>query len=152
MNMIFSSRDRLLAALNCETPDHSPCSFMIFGALHQGSASYLDFIKRQLDLGLDAFVELPVRPPQVRNDHYNLHGLPVSYHPEVWVEESVTQYTDEPDPLLRKIYHTPAGDLTAEVRQTADWRWGDHVPFLDDYLIPRSKKFLVEGPQDLAAF
>lgn len=149
---IFSSRDRLLAALNCETPDHPPCSFMIFGALHQRSQNYLKFIEQQLEMGLDAFVELPARSPQVQNDHYNLHGLPVSYHSEVWVEESITDFSDEPDPLMRKIYHTPAGDLTAEVRQTADWRWGDHIPFLDDYLIPRSRKFIVEGPQDLAAF
>ena len=125
---------------------------MIFGALHQSAASYLDFLQRQLALGLDAFVELPPRPPQVRNDHYNLHGLPVSFHPEVWEEESISQPVGGAAPLMHKIYHTPAGDLTAEVRQTADWRWGDHIPFLDDYLIPRSIKFIVEGPQDLPAF
>ena len=51
-----------------------------------------------------------------------------------------------------KTYHTPAGDLTTRVRQTEDWRWGDHVPFLDDYLIPRSIEFLVESDDDLAAF
>lgn len=152
MNKNFSSRDRMLAALNCETPDHPPCSFMIFGALHQNAASYLDFLERQLDLGLDAFVELPPRPPQVRNDHYNLHGLPVSYHPDVWEEEDISQPVNGAAPLIRKIYHTPAGDLTAEVRQTADWRWGGHIPLLDDYLIPRSIKFIVEGPQDLPAF
>jgi uroporphyrinogen decarboxylase len=37
------------------------------------------------------------------------------------------------------------------VRQTQDWPWGDHVPFLDDYLVPRSKKFLVTEPEDLEA-
>ncbi len=63
MNQTISSRDRMLAALNCETLDHPPCSFMLFGALHQSSASYLEFIKHQLNLGLDAFVELPPRPP-----------------------------------------------------------------------------------------
>jgi len=152
MNNTYSSRDRMLAALNCEAPDHPPCSFMIFGALHQSSASYLDFIQRQLALGLDVIVELPPRPPQVRNDHYNLHGLPVSFHPEVWEEEDISHPVGGAAPLMRKIYHTPAGDLTAEVRQTADWRWGDHIPFLDDYLIPRSIKFIVEGPQDLPAF
>jgi len=51
-----SSRDRMLAALNCQTPDHPPCSFMIFGALHQQANSYLDFIDDQLALGLDPFV------------------------------------------------------------------------------------------------
>jgi len=37
------------------------------------------------------------------------------------------------------------------VRQTEDWPWGDHVPFLDDYLVPRSKKFLVTAPEHLDA-
>jgi len=141
----------MLAALNCRVADHPPCSFMIFGALLQQSESYLDFVSRQLTLGLDAFVMLPPRPPIVRNDHYNLYGLPVSYSPKVTIEESVVHSSEEEIPLLVKTYHTPAGDLTTQVRQTQDWRWGDHVPFLDDYLIPRSKKFLVEGPEDLPA-
>lgn len=152
MNNTPSSRNRILAALNCQTPDHPPCSFMIFGALHQNSVTYLEFLENQMSLGLDVFVELPPRPPLVRNDTYNLHGLPVSFHPDVWVEEDITKPVGGAAPLMRKVYHTPAGDLTAEVRQTEDWRWGDHVPFLDDYLIPRSIKFVVEGPQDLAAF
>ena len=50
-----------------------------------------------------------------------------------------------------KEYHTPAGTLRAEVRQTPDWRWGDHVPFLDDYIVPRSRKFPVSGADDLPA-
>ncbi len=152
MAKTFSSRDRMLAALNCQTPDHPPCSFMIFGALHQRADSYLDFIERQLALGLDAFVMLPPRPPLVQNDHYNLHGLPVSYHPDVRIEEMIATPAGASEPLMTKVYHTPAGDLTTAVRQTEDWRWGDHVPFLDDYLIPRSKKFIVEGPDDLPAF
>ncbi|MBG0770638.1 MAG: hypothetical protein H0S82_02965 [Anaerolineaceae bacterium] len=152
MNHTMSSRERILAALNCTTPDHPPCSFMIFGALHQNSVTYLEFLENQLSMGLDVFVELPPRPPLVRNDIYNLHGLPVSFNPDVWEEESISKPVGGAAPLMRKIYHTPAGDLTAEVRQTEDWRWGDHVPFLDDYLIPRSIKFIVEGPQDLPAF
>jgi len=147
----MSSRERLLTALNCQTPDHIPCSFMIFGALLQRSNSYLAFIKHQMDLGLDATVMIPPRPPVVCNDHYNLYGLPVSYAPEVVIEEKKIQSADDAVPLLVKTYRTPAGDLSTQVRQTEDWRWGDHVPFLDDYLIPRSKEFIVKGPADLPA-
>ena len=147
-----TSRERVLAALNCETPDHPPCSFMIFGALLNQSATYLDFVQKQMDLGLDATVMLPSRPPAVRNDHYNLYGLPVSYAPEVQVEEALTHPKGEGVPVMVKTYRTPAGSLQTRVRQTEDWRWGDHVPFLDDYLIPRSIKFLVEEEQDLDAF
>lgn len=142
----------MLAALNCQEVDHPPCSFMIFGALLQSSESYLDFVDQQFALGLDAVVMLPPRQPVVRNDHYNLYGLPVSFSPKVTIEEEVIYPEGSSDPLMIKTYHTPAGDLMARVRHTEDWRWGDHVPFLDDYLIPRSEKFLVEDPDDLPAF
>ena len=56
---------------------------------------------------------------------------------------------DEHWPIMVKEYHTPAGTLRVKVRQTDDWRWGDHVPFLDDYIVPRSRKFLVTGSKDL---
>ncbi len=39
----------------------------------------------------------------------------------------------------------PRATLRTEVRQTEDWRYGNHIPFLDDYLSSRSLKFLVEG-------
>ena len=83
------------------------------------------------------------------NDFYNLYGLPVNYHPQVRVEEWVENRPQERYPILVKQYHTPAGTLRAEVRQTEDWRYGNHVPFLDDYLSSRSLKFLVEGIEDL---
>lgn len=117
-----SSRERMLTALDGETPDYPPCSFMLFGALLQKSSSYLDFIAKQQALGLDPYVMLPARPPVVVNDHYNLYGLPVSYAPEVTITEAVTQPPNEDTPILLKIYHTPAGDLRAIVRMTADWR------------------------------
>ncbi len=47
--------------------------------------------------------------------------------------------------MVQGVPHA-AGTLRAEVRQTEDWPWGDHVPFLDDFLSPRSRKFLVTGP------
>jgi uroporphyrinogen-III decarboxylase len=50
-----------------------------------------------------------------------------------------------------KEYTTPESILHTEVKQTDDWRWGDHVPFLDDYLVGRSRKFVVERIDDLAA-
>jgi hypothetical protein len=118
---------------------------MLFNGLKAESADYLDFIQRQLDLGLQPYVQIPPRPPVVVNDHYNLHGLPVSYHPDVTVREW------KAGDMLFKEYVTPAGTLRAEVRQDEEWRWGDHVPFLDDYVTNRSRKFIVDGPADLPA-
>jgi hypothetical protein len=147
----MSSRQRLLTALNGGKPETIPCSFMLFNGLKTESHDYLDFIQKQLDLGLDAYIQIPPRPLVVKNDHYNLHGLPVSYHPEVTVKEWKETQAGQQYPILVKEYHTPAGVLRAEVRQDDEWRWGDHVPFLDDYLVGRSNQFIVDGPAELDA-
>ena len=130
----------------------TPCSFMLFNGLKAECRDYLDFIQRQLDLGLQPYVQLPPRPPVVANDYYNLHGLPVSYHPAVTVREwKEAADAGLPEATLIKEYTTPAGVLRAEVRQDREWRWGDHVPFLDDYVTNRSRKFIVDGAADLPA-
>jgi len=122
---------------------------MLFKGLHSRSRSYLDFLEAQMALGLDTFVQLPPRAPRVNNDSYNLHGLPVSYDPRVQVTEWKENLPGEDLPILVKEYHTPAGNLRAEVRQTRDWPWGDHITLFDDYIEPRSRKFLVETVSDL---
>jgi hypothetical protein len=147
----MSSRERMLAAIESREPDHVPCSFMLYGALKSRTASYLEFIDRQMAMGLDTVIEIPPRQPVVVNDYYNLHGMPVHPGPDVLIEEWIERPPDEEVPVLVKEYKTPDGVLRAEVRKTHDWRWGDHVPFFDDYIIPRSKKFLVGGPEDLRA-
>lgn len=147
----ISSRQRMLAALDRREPDHAPCSFMLYKGLKSVCRDYVEFIERQVKMGLDTFVQLPPRPPVVVNDHYNLHGLPVSYDPRVEIAEWIEHPADEHWLIMVKEYRTPVGTLRAEVRQTDDWRWGDHVPFLDDYIVPRSRKFLVTQPEDLEA-
>ena len=149
--MSLTSRQRMLGAINHLQVDHPPCSFMLNNGLKSTCADYLEFIHKQIDLGLDTYVQIPPRPPVVINDSYNLHGLPVSYHHSVQIEEWIELLDHERYPVLFKEYHTPAGTLRAEVFQDDEWRWGDHVPFLDDYLETRSRKYLLTGPEDLAA-
>ncbi len=146
----WTSRERMQAALACQTPDHPPCAFMMYKGLKDRCADYRTFIGAQLDLGLDTVVELPPRPPVVVNDHYNLHGLPVSYDPLVHIREWKETKAGEDDVLVKE-YATPGGSLRVEVQKTSDWPWGDHVPFLDDRLVPSSRKYLVERPEDLEA-
>jgi hypothetical protein len=122
---------------------------MLFKGLLSRSRSTHEFLQAQLDLGLDVFVQLPLRLPDVKSDSYNLHGLPVSFDPRVHIQEWKEIQPAEALPVLVKSYLTPAGALRTEVRQTRDWPYGDHVPFLDDYLEPRSNKFLVETENDL---
>ena len=52
----------MLTALDCQTSDYSPCSFIIFGALYQRASAYLAFVEQQVAKGLDACVMLPPRP------------------------------------------------------------------------------------------
>jgi uroporphyrinogen-III decarboxylase len=144
-----SSRRRMLAALHCENSDSVPCCFMLYNALKEECHNYAEFIQRQVQMGLDAYVEVPMRPASVVNDYYNLHGLPVSYDERVEIHEWVERFAGEVCPILVKEYHTPAGILRSEVRQTEDWRWGEHTPFLDDYIVPRARKFIVKSPRDL---
>ncbi len=146
---MFTSRKRMLAAIDRKIVDHPPCSFMLFAGLWSVSVDYLSFIQSQLDMGLDAYVQIPPRPPGLINDYYNLHGLPVNYDPRVTIEEWVDHRPDQRYPVLVKVYHTPAGALRTEVVRTDDWRWGNHIPFLDDYLSSRSLKFLIESIPDL---
>ena len=53
--------------------------------------------------------------------------------------------------ILCREYDTPAGALCVEVRKSEDWPYGDHVPFIDDHMTPRSLKFIIEEPRDLEA-
>jgi hypothetical protein len=149
MNSTMTSRQRMLAALSCQSPDHTPCAFMLFKGLQTRSRNYMEFLQAQLDLGLDTVVQIPSRDPNVVNDHYNLHGLSVSYDPQVRVTEWKENLSGVDVPILVKEYHTPSGTLRAEVRQTRDWPYGDHLPLFDDYIEPRSRKFLVESDRDL---
>lgn len=147
----MSLRSDMIAALSCEVVDQVPLSFMLFKGLWAQSRSYLDFIQRQVDLGLNPYVQIPPRPPGILNDHYNLHGLPVNYHPDVNIKEWREDRPGDVTPMLVKEYITPAGVLSTEVKQTPDWPYGGHVPFLDDYLVPRSRKYLLDGITNLDA-
>ena len=151
MPATMSSRQRMLAALRRQEPDHVPCSFMIFGAVRPLSRDYAETIECQVAMGLDTFVQIPIRPPLWENDYRSLYGMPVSYDPSVRVKEWVERPHGERWPILIKEYHTPAGILRAEVRQTDDWPLGNHIPFLDDYVTPRSRKFIIESDRDVDA-
>jgi hypothetical protein len=135
--------------MDCQQPDHIPCAFMMYKGLKNKCADYRQFLEAQLALGLDTVVELPPRPPVVVNDHYNLHGLPVSYDPRVRIRERAEMVRGET--WLVKEYDTPDGTLRIEVPKSRDWPWGEHVPFLDDHIVPRARKYLVDQPDDLVS-
>lgn len=147
----LDSRARLLRALNHQEPDHIPCSFMSFTALRRRCQEDLyALVKAEQAMGLDSVLFIPTTPRPQRPDHPDLRGLPVRFHPAVetreWREDVPGDY-----PILHREYTTPAGKLQTSVRFTEDWPHGDHIPFVDDYQLPRALKTLITEAKELEA-
>lgn len=154
MATALSSRDRMLAAIGAETPDYVPCCFMLFGALRGQCSDQFEFVDRQLEMGLDAYVQLPMRPTRsirTESEHTDLYGLPLRFDPRVQVRNWREEPPDERYPLIHREYVTPSGTLHTAVSQTDDWPHGVRVPLFDDFVIPRARKHLITGPGDLPA-
>ncbi len=150
--MTLSSRERMLAALSCALVDYPPCCFMQFSGLEAKCNSQLQMAEQYLAWGMDAMIQVPPWLLTAGGDTADLRGLPVHFHPGVRVREWQEPAAEgERYRTLNKEYATPAGSLTTRINQTDDWPYGDHVPFLDDFNVPRAQKHLVTGAQDLAA-
>lgn len=150
----MSSRERMFAAIKGRETDYTPCSFMIFNGLRQTCRDQLEFVKRQIELGLDTFVGFPVRDTKrdrSQTEQGDLHGLPVRFAPEVKITEWREDKPGERYPILHRTYETPAGTLSTSVDKTEDWVQGDRVPIFDDFVIPRARKRLITGLDDLPA-
>lgn len=145
-----ASRERMLRALRREAADHVPCSFMSFTALRRRCHEDLyELVLAERAMGLDSFLFIPTAPRPERLDHPDLRGLPVRFAPEVSVKERREETRD--GAILHKEYTTPAGKLSTSVRLSDDWPHGDHIPFVDDYQIPRALKPLVTEVRELEA-
>lgn len=133
----MTSRERMLAALSCQEPDHIPLSFRGIAPLTVDVKNDRDWVERWLSFGLDPRIGLP---------------MPVDVKPDVVVREWKEHPAEERYPILCKEYVTSKGTLRTEVRQTGDWTEGDSISLYEaaaDLNVPRARKFLVEGPEDL---
>jgi uroporphyrinogen-III decarboxylase len=140
----MTSCERMLRALSLQSVDHVPCCFMSFSALRKRhNEDRYAVAKAERAMGLDAMLFIPSASRQERPDHPDLRGLPVRFPPDVRTRE----WRD--GDRLHKEYITPRGLLTTSVSFTEDWPHGDHIPFIDDYQVPRVLKPLVTGPEDL---
>lgn len=133
MRLNMSSRERMIGALECREVDYIPCSFMMFFNLTNKFKKQEESIKEEVKLGLDAAV--------------NVGTLEHSFHPDAkyseWVEKkNGIKY------FLRKL-ETPNGPLTQKVMQMNDWPNESFFPVFDDYIIPRTKEFLLKSERDL---
>lgn len=146
----MTSRQRLLRALEYQDVDHIPCCFMSFSIMrNKHHQDRFAAAKEELEMGLDPLLFIPSASRWQRRDHPDLRGLPVRMHPDV--KTRTWQEGDSLTGTLFKEYQTPAGGLTTFVRLSEDWPHGDHIPFVDDYQIPRAGKPLISSPGDLGA-
>jgi len=141
----------MLLALNHQEVRPIPCCFMSFTALRKRvNEDLVALVKAERAMGLDSFLFIPAAPRHQRLDHPDLRGLPVRFHPDVrvkeWKEEAENGFG-----TLHKEYHTPAGTLSTSVRLSEDWPHGDHIPFIDDYQVPRAQKPLITQEAELDA-
>ena len=142
----LTSRERMLRTINLQPADHIPCCFMSFTALRQRCQEDLyALVKAERRMGLDSVLFIPTAPRSQRVEHPDLRGLPVHFHPDVKVKEWRV------GEVLHKEYATPAGSLTTEVHLSADWPHGSHIPFVDDFQVPRALKPLITQPSELEA-
>jgi uroporphyrinogen-III decarboxylase len=147
----MTSRERLLRALSCDQGDHVPCCFMSFSALRKRhNEDMYALCRAELAMGLDSLLFIPAAGRPRRPDHPDLRGLPVRPAPEVATREW-REVDDGAREILHKEYITPAGALTTSVGLSEDWPHGDHIPFIDDYQIPRQIKPLVTEASELPA-
>jgi uroporphyrinogen-III decarboxylase len=145
----LSSRSRMLRALMRQDVDHVPNCFMSFTALRQRcNEDMFRLSEAELALGLDSMLFIPTLPRPLRPEHPHLRGLPVRFDPAVQITEGRAGSETGAEELYRQ-YNTPAGELTCRVQISQDWPHGDHIPFIDDYQVPRSVKPLITSIKDL---
>jgi uroporphyrinogen-III decarboxylase len=101
-------------------------------------------------LGLDSMLFIPTASRLERQEHPDLRGLPVRFSPEVecrtWKEA-----VDGGPGIMHREFRTPDGALSTIVQITDDWPYGDQIPFVGDYCVPRALHHLVASPADLPA-
>ena len=96
----MTSRERMLATIGRQETDYVPCSFMIFSALDKRCRDPFEFVRQQIDLGLDAFFQIPRRENKRASEHADLHGLPIRFDPRVTVRQWREDRKDERYPIL----------------------------------------------------
>ena len=134
-------KERLLSALRSEPVDYVPLVPRFWAAPRHARATWesererLEFFARR---GWDTAVEMwcSIRPA-------------ASVCGEVFHEQDVR------GPVLRQVWHTPAGDITERLRATDDWPQAqtaaEPLGFLHDFRSPRYVEVPFKDAGDLAA-
>lgn len=105
--MSMTSKERMLAAIQCQPVDHVPMTVSFWGRPRHARITWND------ERGRLAFYA------QRGWDAYLSMWCGIAPSPEVRVE--VFHEQDETGPVLRQLWHTPAGTLQERLRVTEDW-------------------------------
>lgn len=168
----MNSRERMLAAIRHETPDHTPLYSWVFGFQpapdwgwanagrpvchwYTGRLEHLHRLPQPWTLSddfrrVDAWLALGV------DDVLDV-SIPWSLAPEVTWRDSETSAgaEDARYPVMTREYQTPDGTLRHAVRRTgenpgAGWVvQPPDVPLIEDFNIPRAMHHPVSGPEDV---
>ena len=142
----MGSRDRLLAAMRREAVDYVP--------LQVPFAPLLPGVRKLPAIGPE-HLRWHDEPGRLRT--FDMLGIDksVDVHsgfsrsPEVRERVWQTQEDGSPYPLLHKEFQTPAGPLSAVIKRTDDWPWGDDIPFCDDFSPSRYAKPWITDLEDV---
>jgi len=137
MRTTMSSRERLLAAMSLQEPDHVPLWCL-------WSHARDPFNRKDQRRRLDATLELGI------DDTLWLYG-PWRVAPEVKIHSWTETVPGQPYRILHKRYETPAGNLEHVVRSSEYLTSPDEIQVLGDLNMSHGLKSLVTGPQDLDA-
>jgi uroporphyrinogen-III decarboxylase len=135
----MNSRERFLSVIENKPVDYIPCSFMLFFNLYNTCKSELEYISREVEMGLDAHVH-------VGHLNHTMH-MTGTLHPDAKYS-AWTEVNDGVKYFCRRI-DTPKGPLTSRIKQWEGWPTEDDFPIFKDWLIPRAQEFLVKPEQDL---
>ncbi len=147
----LTSRERMLRALNREVGDYVPCCFMSFTALRKRvNEDLYALADAELAFGLDSMLFIPTASRIERPEHPDLRGLPVRFNSKVqW--RSWDERDADGSRILHREFRTPDGVLSTSIRISDDWPYGDQIPFVGDYCVPRALRHLVNSPADMPA-
>ena len=173
MGQTMTSRERLLAAIRHEEPDHVPLWSQCYGFAPPRSMRWeragrevAHWYSMRLELddhtlpepwGTDDDFERVQRWLRLGVDDILEASPPWSPHPAVRIRDwQAPAGGEERYPLLGRAYETPAGVLEHIVRRTDEQPspgWvvqPDHVPLFEDFNVGRAVRPAVQGADDLA--
>ena len=129
----------MLTALEGRVPDYAPCSFMLFYILYHNCRTEEEFVEKQLQMGLDAFVHVG----HLNHDLHRYGMLDGRVKVHDWVEE------EKGTKCFCRRLDTPAGPLTSRVRQREGWPTESDFPLMKDWIVSRAEEFPVKPERDL---